>query len=85
MSPGAALVQQEGCLTCHALGDAGERVGPRLEWIGGRRSATWIADYLVDPQAVAPGAQMPAYPSLAPEQRGAIAVFLASAAGEGGR
>jgi nitric oxide reductase subunit C len=85
MSPGAALVQQEGCLTCHALGDAGERLGPRLEWVGGRRSVPWIADYLVDPQAVAPGSQMPAYPHLAPEQRGAIAVFLASAAGEGGR
>ena len=85
LSPGAALVQQEGCLACHALGDAGERVGPRLEWVGGRRSAAWISDYLVDPQKVAPGTSMPPYPALGPEQRGAIAVFLASAAAEAGR
>jgi nitric oxide reductase subunit C len=80
MSSGAALVQQEGCLACHALGDAGERIGPRLEWIGGRRSAVWVADYLANPQAVAPGTAMPSFAHLAPEQRGAIASFLASAA-----
>jgi nitric oxide reductase subunit C len=85
ISPGAALVQQEACLTCHALGDAGERVGPRLEWIGGRRSAVWIADYIADPQAVAPGSEMPAYAHLEPAQRGAIAAFLVSAAAEAGR
>jgi nitric oxide reductase subunit C len=85
LSTGAALVQQEACLTCHALGDAGERVGPRLEWIGGRRSAVWIADYIADPQAVSPGSEMPAYAHLEPAQRGAIAAFLVSAAAEAGR
>jgi nitric oxide reductase subunit C len=85
MSPGAALVQQESCLTCHALGEAGGSAGPRLEWIGGRRAATWIADYIADPQAVAAGSEMPAFPNLAPEQRGAIAAFLVSAATEAGR
>ena len=85
MSSGAALVQQEGCLACHALGDAGESVGPRLEWIGGRRSATWIADYIANPQAFAPRSPMPASPHLSPEQRGAVAAFLVSAANAAGR
>jgi len=85
MSPGAALVQQEACLGCHALGDAGAHVGPRLEWIGGRRSAVWIADYIADPQAVAPASEMPAFAQLDPAQRGAIAAFLVSAAAEAGR
>ncbi len=37
LSPGAALVNQEDCLSCHALGDRGERKGARLEWIAARR------------------------------------------------
>jgi nitric oxide reductase subunit C len=80
MSPGAALVQQEGCLACHALGGAGESVGPRLEWIGGRRSAAWISDYIANPQAVWPNTVMPASPHLTAEQRGAMAAFLVTAA-----
>jgi nitric oxide reductase subunit C len=85
LSTGAALVNQEGCLACHALGDAGEHLGPRLEWIGGRRSAAWIADYMANPQAVAPGTSMPEFSHLSPEQRGAVAAFLVSAATEAGR
>lgn len=85
MSSGAALVQQEGCLACHALGDAGESVGPRLEWIGGRRSAAWISDYIANPQAVTPASVMPASPHLSPEQRGAVAAFLVSSANTAGR
>jgi nitric oxide reductase subunit C len=85
VSPGAALVQQEACLACHALGDAGAHVGPRLEWVGARRSAVWIADYIADPQSVSPGSEMPGFAQLAPAQRGAIAAFLVSAAAEAGR
>src|SRR5512143_405208 len=39
MSPGAALVSQEACLACHALGNAGEHRGPRLEYVATRRDA----------------------------------------------
>jgi nitric oxide reductase subunit C len=85
LSTGAALVQQESCLACHALGDAGEHVGPRLEWIGARRPAGWIADFIANPEAFAPGTAMPAFDHLSPEQRGAIAAFLVSAAAEAGR
>jgi nitric oxide reductase subunit C len=84
LSPGAALVQQESCLACHALGDAGERVGPRLEWIGARRDVAWVAAYLADPQRFAPGTSMPAFGG-PPAQRQAIAEFIVSLAPNRGR
>ncbi|HET8542716.1 MAG TPA: c-type cytochrome [Anaeromyxobacter sp.] len=82
MSPAAALVQQEGCLGCHTLGGAGGDTGPRLEWIGGRRDAEWVARYLADPQAVSPGSRMPAFPKLSEGQRLMIGGFLVSLAAD---
>jgi nitric oxide reductase subunit C len=80
LSPGAALVNQENCLACHALGDAGERMGPRLEYIGARRSPQYIADYLSDPQRFTPGTSMPAYDALGEPQRRALAEFIVTLA-----
>jgi nitric oxide reductase subunit C len=80
MSPGAALVNQENCLACHALGDAGERTGPRLEYIGARRSPQYVTDYLADPQRFTPGTSMPAYGALAEPQRRALAEFVVTLA-----
>ncbi len=85
LSPGAALVRQQNCLACHALGDAGEPVGPRLEWIGARRDAAWIAAYLADPQRIQPGTSMPAYGDLPAGQREEIAAFVVSLATGRGR
>ena len=85
LSPAAALVKQEECLSCHALGSLGERKGPRMEWIGTRHTAQWIADYLQDPEAAAPGVEMPAYDGLSPEQRLMIGEFLVSVAEQGRR
>lgn len=82
MSPGAALIQQEGCLACHSLGEQGENMGPRFEWIGGRHNASWIADYIADPQKVTPGTKMPAFPNLTPGQRQMIADFVSALAAE---
>lgn len=78
VSPGAALVLGEGCLDCHALGERGERRGPRLEWIGARRDAAYIARYLADPEAVSPGTLMPAFDRLSEPQRRAIGEFVTS-------
>ncbi len=80
MSPGAALVNQENCLACHALGDAGERTGPRLEYIGARRSPQYVAEYLADPQRFTPGTSMPGYGQLPEPQRRALAEFVATLA-----
>jgi len=78
LSPGAALVAQESCLTCHALGGQGERLGPRLEYIATRRDAAWITRFLADPQALTPGAAMPSFAHLPEGQRRAIAEFIES-------
>ncbi|HVN33194.1 MAG TPA: c-type cytochrome [Thermoanaerobaculaceae bacterium] len=85
MSPAAALIQQESCLSCHALGDRGESKGPRLEWIGARRGADYIAQYLADPEKVAPGAEMPAFDHLSQGQREMIGEFIVALAGLQGR
>ena len=82
MSPAAALVQQENCLQCHALAGAGGDAGPRLEWIGGRRDAEWVARYLANPQAMTSGARMPAYPNLTEGQRLMIGEFMVSLAAD---
>jgi len=82
MTPAAALVQQESCLDCHALGGKGGTVGPRLEWIGGRRDADWVARYLADPGAVSPGSRMPAYANLSEGQRLMIGQFIVSLAAD---
>ena len=82
MTPAAALVKQENCLECHALGGTGGTIGPRLEWIGGRRDAEYVARYLADPGAVSPGSRMPAYPNLSEGQRLMIGEFVVSLAAD---
>ncbi len=83
LSPAAALIQQESCLSCHTLGTSGESTGPRFEWIGARRDAATIARYLADPEKVAPGAQMPAFDTLSQAQREMIGEFIVSLAAQG--
>jgi len=83
LSPGAALLKQESCLGCHALGDGGERVGPRLEWIGGKRDAAWIAGLLQEPERLQPGTPMPAFGHLSEAQRRTIGETVVSLAAQG--
>jgi nitric oxide reductase subunit C len=83
LSPAAALIQQEGCLSCHTLGGSGESKGPRFEWIGARRDAAYIGRYLADPEKMAPGAQMPAFDDLSQGQREMIGEFIVSLAARG--
>jgi nitric oxide reductase subunit C len=85
VSPAAALVEQENCLSCHALGDRGERKGPRLEWIGSKYSSAWIAEYLADPQKLSPGSEMPEYQHLSAGQRQMIGEFISALAANRGR
>jgi nitric oxide reductase subunit C len=85
LSPGAALILQEGCLECHTLGSKGVAAGQRMEWIARSRDAGWIAEFLSSPNRSSPSIEMPAYDHLDQEQRMEIAEFivsLADAAGE---
>jgi nitric oxide reductase subunit C len=80
MTPGAALVAQESCLSCHALGEQGEHRGPRFEWIARRRSAQAIADALADPEKLTPGSAMPSFARLDAGQRLTLGQFITSLA-----
>jgi mono/diheme cytochrome c family protein len=60
---GLLLLGELGCVACHAQGDvaapADLRQGPDLASLGTRVRGGWIANYLADPLAVAPGTVMP--------------------------
>lgn len=48
---GRALLDANGCLDCHRIGDRGSRVGPDLSDIGARRTPERLEQALVDPDA----------------------------------
>lgn len=79
---GIRLVLREGCVGCHRLDGVGGRVGPALDGVAGRRSASWIVDYLPDPAAIDPKAEMRSYPDLSLEDRTAIADYLVRRGGK---
>ncbi len=75
---GRLLVEELGCVNCHASGSASleGRQGPDLAGIGARAEGRWIHAWLANPKAFRPGAVMPA---LAGEQeRRDVATYLAS-------
>ena len=47
------------CIACHAVGGKGGVVGPALDGVGTRMSATDLDRWLADPPAVKPGTAMP--------------------------
>src|SRR5436305_1024324 len=48
-SKGKALVESNGCLNCHRIGDKGSHMGPDLSDIGGRRSPERLLRAIVAP------------------------------------
>ena len=43
------------CLTCHRIGDRGERIGPELTGVGGRFSRIFILESILEPsRSIAP-------------------------------
>jgi cytochrome c oxidase subunit 2 len=47
------------CQSCHTIGATGGYVGPNLNNVGNWLNAAWIAAWLKNPQALAPGAIEP--------------------------
>ncbi len=85
---GRAIFLREGCGACHALRGtpAAGRFGPDLTHVGGRTALAagilpmtqealerWIAN----PGAIKPGAEMPGYDHLPPDELAALAAYLA--------
>lgn len=46
-----ALLQETGCLACHAIDGAGPPIGPPFDGMGARLSANQIRDAILDPNA----------------------------------
>ena len=76
LSPGAALVQEKGCMTCHAINGVGGDAGPSFDHTGAKLSPEAISSYVKNPLAVNPKALMPAQ-DLTPGELSAVADFLA--------
>lgn len=53
------LREQLPCLGCHVLKGEGGRIGPELTTVRDRRTPSYIAAIVTDPQATAPGSVMP--------------------------
>lgn len=77
ISPGAALVQERGCLGCHRLGQVGSDVGPRMETMRLKYDQETLARFIRDPRQVNPQSTMAPQPQVRPEEAKQIAEFLA--------
>ncbi|MEW6117975.1 MAG: c-type cytochrome [Nitrospirota bacterium] len=77
LSPGAAVVQNRGCLNCHSLQGKGGTMGPPLDTVGRRLTADQIRQYIKDPKSVNPDALMPPQSDLSDKELDEAARFLA--------
>jgi len=75
----AATVWARYCVGCHVIDGDGGHDGPELSHAGREHDIAKLKEWIVDPEAVDPDADMPAFGDrLSPEQLDAIASFLAS-------
>jgi mono/diheme cytochrome c family protein len=63
------------CQSCHSIGSGGGYVGPELSNVGNWMTATWIAAWLKDPQALLPGGIEPRR-TLSPDEIQALTAYL---------
>jgi len=78
VSPGAAVFQSRGCMSCHSLHGTGGTFGPPLDTIGRKLSREQVEHYIRDPKAVNPKALMPAQTTLSEKELEEVAGFLAN-------
>jgi mono/diheme cytochrome c family protein len=78
---GHQLFVEKNCISCHAIGGIGSKVGPDLLGVTKRHSAEWLDEQLVNPQLVYPGSSMPEY-DLETNARKALVAYLATASAE---
>jgi ubiquinol-cytochrome c reductase cytochrome b subunit len=74
-----ALVFGNFCAACHMIDGEGASSAPDLTRVGATRDAQWLRDWIADPTAVDPFANMPAFGgTLSDQQMTAIVNFLAA-------
>ena len=75
----AAAVFARYCVGCHTIDGDGGKDGPDLSRAGAKHDIATLRRWIVDPEAVNPDAEMPAFGKrLSPAQLDAIAQYLAS-------
>lgn len=72
---GAMLFQERGCALCHTINGSGEKNGPILNGLAGRRTREWVEGHFADPKKFSPNSQMPAY-RFTPEELDQITTYL---------
>jgi nitric oxide reductase subunit C len=67
------------CASCHMIDGEGGTSGPDLTRAGAQRDATWLHDWITEPEAVDPFANMPAFgETLSEDEMKLLVGFLAA-------
>jgi cbb3-type cytochrome oxidase cytochrome c subunit len=74
---GEQVFVSQGCYGCHLIGKFGTPIGPELSRVGAKYPASYLRQWLRDPESVRPTAHMPKL-ELTLEDIDALAVYLAS-------
>jgi ubiquinol-cytochrome c reductase cytochrome b subunit len=72
---GVAYFRQENCITCHAIGERGGKVGPDLTSSTIHKDAAWMIQHFKRPSSMRPGSSMPPI-QLSDAQLNSLAAFL---------
>lgn len=72
---GIGHYRRENCVSCHATGGGGARIGPELTGTATRKSAAWMIAHFKSPQRMVPGSSMPPI-QLTDSQLNTLAAFL---------
>lgn len=74
----AAMVFSTRCINCHKIDGDGGTAGPDLTHTGQKRDARWLRNWISDPSAIDPDAEMPSFGErLSPDEMSAIVNDLA--------
>ena len=76
-SRGERVWVSQGCYGCHLIDKFGTPIGLELSRVGAKYPASYLRQWLRDPESVRPTAHMPKL-ELTPEEIDALAVYLAS-------
>lgn len=72
---GVGHFRQENCVSCHAVGDTGSKIGPDLTRTTIHRNAAWMIQHFKSPAGIRPGSAMPPI-QLSDSQLNSLAAFL---------
>jgi cytochrome c oxidase subunit 2 len=75
----ASVVFGRYCASCHMIDGEGGAVGPDLTRVGARHDAAWLKPWIIQPDAVDPAANMPAFGEVLNDaDMNAIVMYLAA-------